>query len=194
LPEDLGLQRLSQKGTQPNATVFLALTIQALTKPNCFDLYLCDSLFRPGMKGGCRQRSANVLTSKNEMKAFLYGETTTVSAHAADYRVLRLRLEDRHARALQEQARAVNFLWNYCNELSVKVLEREQRFLSGYGFHPFTKGAGKAGLGLHSGTIHAVVEEYATRRKQARKAKLRWRVSHGTRRSLRWIPCESPRS
>jgi putative transposase len=68
-------------------------------------------------------------------------------------RVLHLRLKDRHARALQEQARAVNFLWNYCNELSLKVWERERRFLSGYDFHPFTKGAGKAGLGLHSGTI-----------------------------------------
>src|SRR5258705_4466304 len=36
----LALQRLSQKGTQPNATAFLALTIQALIKLNCFDLYL----------------------------------------------------------------------------------------------------------------------------------------------------------
>lgn len=40
---------------------------------------------------------------------------------------LRLRLKDRHARALQEQTRAVNFLWNYCNELSIKPREREQR-------------------------------------------------------------------
>ncbi|MGF6757363.1 RNA-guided endonuclease InsQ/TnpB family protein [Paraburkholderia sp. GAS42] len=103
-------------------------------------------------------------------------------------RVLHLRLKDRHARALQEQARAVNFLWNYCNELSVKVWERERRFLSGYDFHPFTKGAGKAGLGLLSGTVQAVAEEYATRRKQARKVKLRWRASHGARRSLGWIP------
>ncbi|MGB8423734.1 zinc ribbon domain-containing protein, partial [Paraburkholderia sp.] len=66
--------------------------------------------------------------------------------------------------------------WNYCNELSVKVWERERRLLSGYDFHPFTKGAGKAGLGLHSGTVQAVAEEYATRRKQARKVKLRWRA------------------
>ncbi|MGF6757371.1 hypothetical protein [Paraburkholderia sp. GAS42] len=47
----------------------------------------------------------------------------------------------------------VVFLWNYCDELSIKVWERERRFLSGYDFHPFTKGAGKAGLDLHSGTI-----------------------------------------
>ena len=46
-------------------------------------------------------------------------------------RVLHLRLKERHARALQ-QARVANFRWNYCNELSVKVWERERRFLPGY--------------------------------------------------------------
>lgn len=25
----------------------------------------------------------------------------------------------------------VDFVWNYCNELSLKVLERERRFISG---------------------------------------------------------------
>ncbi|WP_341319439.1 transposase [Paraburkholderia sp. IMGN_8] len=72
--------------------------------------------------------------------------------------------------------------------MSVRAWERERWFLSGYDFHPFTKGAGKAGLDLHSGTIQAVTEEYATRRKQARKVKLRWRSSRGARRSLGWIP------
>src|SRR5258707_12088427 len=103
-------------------------------------------------------------------------------------RVLRLRIKDRHAGLLQELARDVNFVWNYCNELAGKVWQREGRFLSGYDFHPFTKGAGKAGLHLHSQTIQAIGDEYATRRKQARKVKLRWRVSGGTRRSLGWIP------
>src|SRR5260370_35601215 len=47
----LPLKRLSQKGTQPNATAFLALTIQTLIKLNCFDLYL----LRQPLKGeGCR--------------------------------------------------------------------------------------------------------------------------------------------
>ena len=51
--------------------------------------------------------------------------------------LLQLRLKDRHARELREQARAVNLLWNYCNELSVKVWEREGRFLSGCGASGF---------------------------------------------------------
>jgi putative transposase len=103
-------------------------------------------------------------------------------------RVLRFRLKDKHAKLLRELAREVNFVWNYCAELSQKVRQREGRFLSGYDFHPFTKGAGKAGLHLHSQTIQAIGDEYATRRKKARKVKLRWRVSGGTRRSLGWIP------
>lgn len=84
-------------------------------------------------------------------------------------------------------AREVNFVWNYVNELSLKVLQREGRFLSADDFHPFTQGAGEAGLNLHSQTSQAIGEEYATRRKQPRKTKLRSRVSGGSRRSLRWI-------
>jgi len=103
-------------------------------------------------------------------------------------RVLRFRLKDKHAQLLRELAWEVNFVWNYCAELSLKVWQREQRFLSGYDFHPFTKGAGRAGLRLHSQTIQAIGDEYATRRKQACKTKLRWRVSGGARRSLGWIP------
>ncbi|MFM0553585.1 transposase [Paraburkholderia sediminicola] len=103
-------------------------------------------------------------------------------------RVLRFRLKDKHAKLLRELACEVNLVWNFVNELSMKVWERERRFLSGYDFHPFTKGAGKAGSKLHSQTIQAIGEEYAVRRKQACKMKLRWRVSSGARRSLGWIP------
>lgn len=95
--------------------------------------------------------------------------------------VLRFRLKDKHAKLLRELAREVNLVWNYVSELSMKVRQRESRFLSGYDFHPFTKGASKAGLGLHSQTIQAIGEGYATRRKQACRTKLRWRVSGGSR-------------
>ena len=85
-------------------------------------------------------------------------------------------------------ARDVNFVWNYSNELSYKVWERERRFMSGYDFAPFTKGAAKEGLNLHSQTIQAISEEFVVRRKQFKKVKLRWRVSSGSRRNLGWIP------
>jgi transposase len=89
---------------------------------------------------------------------------------------------------LHEVARKVNFVWNYCGELSLKVWHREGRLLSGYDFLSFTIGAGKAGLRLDSQTVQAIGEEYARRRKQAGKAKLRWRVSGGARRFIGWIP------
>jgi hypothetical protein len=93
-------------------------------------------------------------------------------------------VRDKHARLLIEQARWVNFVWNYDNELSSRVLEREGRFLSGYDLHEFTAGATKAGLPLHSQTVQAVNEEYARRRRQAKKARLRWRVSDRARLSV----------
>jgi IS605 OrfB family transposase len=103
-------------------------------------------------------------------------------------RVLRLRLKDKHAAALREMARDVNFVWNYASELSHKVWQRERRFMSEYDIDEYTAGATKAGLNLHSTTVQAVSKELVTRRKQFRKTKLRWRVSNGPRRSLGWIP------
>jgi hypothetical protein len=38
--------------------------------------------------------------------------------------VLRLRVKDKHSAWLSAQAREVNFVWNYCNELSARVFER----------------------------------------------------------------------
>lgn len=60
--------------------------------------------------------------------------------------------------------------------------------MSGFDFAKYTKGASKAGVPLHSQTIQAISEEFAVRRKQFKKVKLRWRVSKGSRRSLGWIP------
>ena len=86
-------------------------------------------------------------------------------------------------------------------EVCLKALEREGRFLSAEDLHEFTAGATKAGLELHSQTVQAVNEEYVLRRQQARKRRLRWRVSDRRRSnySLGWIPfkavaiqCRSP--
>lgn len=102
-------------------------------------------------------------------------------------RTLRLRLKDRHAAVLREKAQAVNFVWNYCNELSFKTWQRHRRFMRAFDFQPYTKGASKE-LGLHSQTVQAVQEIYAEKRATARRTRLRWRVSKGARRSLGWIP------
>jgi putative transposase len=103
-------------------------------------------------------------------------------------KVLRLRIKDKHAKFLRHLADEVNFMWNYCNELQLTMFNRERRFLSGYDFAEFTRGATKEGLHLHSQTVQAIAEEYATRRTQCRKVRLGWRNSTGSRRSLGWIP------
>jgi putative transposase len=99
-------------------------------------------------------------------------------------------MKDKHAAWLRGLAREVNTVFNYCNELSVKVFERERRFLSGFDFWPFLKGATRGDCALHLPVqaVQEIAEEYARRRRQHRKVRLAWRKSGGTRRSLGWIP------
>lgn len=106
-------------------------------------------------------------------------------------RVLHLRLKDKHDAWLGALSREVNTVWNFCNEHSFKVLQREHRFCSAFDMHPYLAGAAKEGLTLHSQTVQAITEEFVTRRKQFKKAKLRWRCSYGVRRSMGWIPFKS---
>ena len=105
-------------------------------------------------------------------------------------RTLRVRVRDAHAPWLRARARDVNFVWNYDQEVCLKVLDREGRFLSAEDLHVFTAGATKVGLELHSQSVQAVNEEYVLRRQQFRKRRLRWRVSDRRRPnySLGWIP------
>jgi putative transposase len=105
-------------------------------------------------------------------------------------RVLHLRVKDKHAAWLSSLAREVNFVFNYCNDLSIKVFERERRFLSGFDFWPFLKGAtrGEDGLNLPVQAVQEIAERYAHARRQCRKIRLKWRKSGGVRRSLGWIP------
>jgi putative transposase len=112
------------------------------------------------------------------------------SSRSTAIRVLRLRVKDKHAPWLAGLAREVNIVFNYCNELSGKVFERERRFLSGFDFWPFLKGVtrGECALHLPVQAVQEIAEEYARRRRQHRKIRLAWRKSGGARRSLGWIP------
>src|ERR1700758_3824856 len=92
-------------------------------------------------------------------------------------RVLHLRLKDKHAAWLRERAREVNQVWNFDNEVSLRMLQREGRFASASDLHELTRGATREGLQLHSQTVQAINEEFVTRRRQFKKARLRWRVS-----------------
>jgi putative transposase len=112
------------------------------------------------------------------------------SSRPTAVRVLRLRVKDKHTTWFRGLAREVNTVFNYCNELSVQVFERERRFLSGFDFWPFLKGATRGDCALHLPiqAVQEIAEEYARRRRQHRKIRLAWRKSGGARRSLGWIP------
>jgi putative transposase len=82
---------------------------------------------------------------------------------------------------------AVNFVWNYINEVSAKSAQRGPRWISKKDLRALTKGASRD-LGLPSQVIQEVIDEFLDKRKAARRPKLRWRVSRGARRSLGWVP------
>lgn len=84
---------------------------------------------------------------------------------------------------LNRQSRAVNFVWNFCNDTQKHALKWEKKWPSGFDLNVLTTGSSKE-LGLHSGTVNAVCEQYAKSRRQHRRPYLRYRG----KKSLPWVP------
>lgn len=84
---------------------------------------------------------------------------------------------------LNKQARAVNYVWNYANDVQKQALKWGKRWPTGFDLNKLTAGSSKE-LGLHAGTINAVCEQYAKSRSQKKRPFLRWRG----RKSLGWVP------
>ena len=84
---------------------------------------------------------------------------------------------------LEQLARTANFFWNFCNPSQEHALRTNQRWPTAFDLQKLTAGSSKE-LGLHSHTIQLICDQYATRRQQSKKRKLRWRG----KRSLGWIP------
>ena len=80
-------------------------------------------------------------------------------------------------------ARAVNSIWNYCNEVSGKSAERGTRWITKAQLRDLTKGAGRE-LRLPSQVVQEVIDEFIAKRRAHGRPKLRWR----SRRSLGWVP------
>ena len=92
---------------------------------------------------------------------------------------------------LNAAAIEVNHVWNYCNETSARAARPfagRRKYLTGFDLCNLTSGATEHFERIGADTIQRICIEYAAKRSQARKAKLRWRVSRGSRRSLGWIP------
>jgi putative transposase len=84
---------------------------------------------------------------------------------------------------LNEQARKVNFVWNYCNDRQKDALRFNRPWHTGFDLIKLTTGCSKE-LGLHSGTINDVCQQYARSRQQSHRPYLRYRG----RKSLGWVP------
>lgn len=95
----------------------------------------------------------------------------------------KFRLRDTADSELRRQARAVNYVWNYCNETQQQAVKRGRKWLSKYDLQKLTAGASKE-LDIHAHTIQGVCHKYEDSRKTFKKAWLKWR----SRKSLGWVP------
>ena len=106
-------------------------------------------------------------------------------------RTLRLKVKSESYPWLNAAAIEVNQVWNYANEVCARAARPfagAPKWLSAYDLDKLTAGATQYFEHIGSDTIQRVNAQFATRRKQCRRTRLRWRVSPGSRRSLGWIP------
>lgn len=106
-------------------------------------------------------------------------------------RTLRLKVRSESYRWLNAAAIEVNQVFNYCNETSFEAArrtDRKRKWLSGFDLCSLTSGATEHFEYIGADTIQRICIVYAQKRSEAKRMKLRWRVSRGARRSLGWIP------
>jgi putative transposase len=106
-------------------------------------------------------------------------------------RTLKLKVRPESYGWLSAAAIEVNQTFNFCNEaswLAITRTDRKRKWLSGFDLCSLTAGASKYFERIGADTIQRVCIEYAQRRAQCRRRKLRWRVSRGARRSLGYVP------
>lgn len=94
----------------------------------------------------------------------------------------RYRVKSLHGE-LNRQARAVNFVWNYCNDAQRHAIRWGKKWPTGFDLNKLTYCCSEA-LGLSSGTIECIGQQYARSRYQDRRPWLRYRG----KKSLGWIP------
>ena len=106
-------------------------------------------------------------------------------------RTLRFKVRSQSHVWLNAAANEVNFVWNWCNEVSSKAASPyygPPKWLTGFDLNRLSTGAAALMERIGADTIQRVNCEYAVKRRQCRKTRLRWRVSRGPRRSLGWVP------
>jgi len=107
-----------------------------------------------------------------------------------------VRVKDKHAALLRQMAWEVNQFFNLANEITSAAYSNAGAFgaqiptwLSAYDVQKQTAGLRKEkGYLIDSASIQEVIASHGKARKQFKRAKLRWRISGGSKRSLGWIP------
>jgi putative transposase len=107
-------------------------------------------------------------------------------------RTLRLKVKRESYAWLNAAAVEVNFVWNWANRASMDAVDRcrhvNPKWLTGFDLNNLSAGGTDYFEKIGAHTIQRVCCEYAQKRRQFKKYKLRWRVSRGARRSLGWVP------
>jgi putative transposase len=85
-------------------------------------------------------------------------------------------------RELERQARAVNFVWNYCGEIQEAAWRQNKKWPTRWDFGYLTAGSSRL-MGLHSCTISEVCHQFVVSRNKI-KRRPRWRGN----RALGWVP------
>lgn len=100
----------------------------------------------------------------------------------------KFRIKDTTTRnKLMDCGKSVNYVWNYCNEVSKARHSYNGQFLSSFDLNKLTSGTSKS-LNLPSPSIQGTCEAFVKSRKQFKKISLKWRSN---KKSLGWIPFKS---
>jgi hypothetical protein len=95
-------------------------------------------------------------------------------------RTVRLKVKSEAYGWLNAAATEVNQVWNYANEVSTRAARPfagAPKWLSAYDLDKLTAGATEYFEHIGSDSIQRMNAEFATRRKQFKRTRLRWRVS-----------------
>jgi putative transposase len=102
-------------------------------------------------------------------------------------RTLRLKVKTESYPWLNAAASEVNRVWNRAAEVSEKAARPcagEPKWLTGFDLNNLSSGASEHFEKIGADTIQRVNVEYAEKRRAAKRYRVRWRSSHGPRRSL----------
>ncbi len=119
------------------------------------------------------------------------GAVVNQQALEAFTRTLKLKVRPEAYGWLAAAAIEVNQVFNFCNEASWLAATRtdsKRKWFTGFDLCHLTSGAARYFDRIGADTIQRVCTEYAQKRRAAKRRRLRWRVSRGSRRSLGWVP------